>query len=45
MKKFTLHKLVLIILVNTFPDLLARYYREYQEIMETIFKDKVKKEK
>jgi len=39
----SLHKIVLIILVNTFPELLERYYKEYQEIMRTVFKEKTKK--
>ena len=45
MTRLTLHKLVLLILINTFPKLFERYYNEYQELMETIFKDKIKKEK
>jgi hypothetical protein len=44
MNRLTLHKIVLILLVNTFPKLFARYFAEYQDIMESVFKDKVKKE-
>jgi len=39
---FSLHKIVLIILINTFPDLFKRYFAEYEEIMRTVFKDKEK---
>jgi len=39
---FSLHKIVLILLVNANPELFARYHAEYQEIMETVFKDKIK---
>jgi len=39
---FSFHKIVLIILVNLMPELFARYHAEYQEIMETVFKKKIK---
>lgn len=45
MTRLTLHKIVLLILINTFPKLFERYYTEYQELMESTFKDKIKKEK
>jgi hypothetical protein len=39
---FSFHKIILIILVNMYPELFARYHAEYQEIMETVFKKKIK---
>jgi len=39
---FSLHKIVLILLVNANPELFARYHAEYEEIMRTVFKDKEK---
>jgi hypothetical protein len=40
-RKFTLHKLILILLINTFPNLFKRYFEEYKELMDTVFKEKV----
>ena len=45
MTRLTLHKIVLILLVNTFPKTFERYAKEYEEIMNTVFKDKITKEK
>jgi hypothetical protein len=42
--RYTIHKLLLILLINTFPKTFARYAEEYKELMETVFKDKIKKE-
>ena len=38
MKKMTLHKIVLILLINSFPKLFERYFNEYKEIKKTFFK-------
>jgi hypothetical protein len=43
--KFSIHKLLLILLINTFPKTFARYAEEYRELMETVFKDKINKDK
>ena len=40
MTRLTLHKILLILLINIFPKTFARYFKEYQEIMETVFKGK-----
>jgi len=40
--KISLHRIVLIILINLFPKLFERYHKEYQEVMNIYFKDKEK---
>jgi hypothetical protein len=39
-RHFSIHKLLLIILINTFPKTFKRYAEEYKELMETVFKEK-----